>query len=133
VAGLNFLTIKTGFMKTSNIIAVCIIASAALTISQSSSAQIRLGAASATHLSSAASLNAPSVSNALRASAATSVSAASRVKASGATAGRQIEGKTTTAVKQTVNAERQTESESAKGSSANVEVKSATTASVQKQ
>lgn len=87
-------------MNTRKIIAVCLISGAALAISHSSSAQIRLGAVSTTHLTSAATLNTPSVSNALRASSAAAASSASHVKTTTSTAvanTRRIEAKTTTA------------------------------------
>jgi len=76
------------------IIAICLIGGASLAISHSSSAQIRLGATSAMHLSSAASVNTPSVSNALRASTAT----AHQTEAKAVSSSRQIEGKTTATI-----------------------------------
>jgi hypothetical protein len=81
-------------MKTKKIIAIALLAGASLVISKTSSAQIRLGAVSSAHLSAATSVSTPSVSNALRASTAATAATASRIK----TTGRQIEGKTTTAV-----------------------------------
>ena len=123
--------------KTSKVIAICLILGA---ISKSTFAQIRLGAVSTTHLTSAASLNTPSVSNALRASSAASVSTASRVAGTAAasasqagskaaTATRQIEGKTTTAVNSTaVNST----TDAAPDVSAGVAVKSSASIGVQK-
>jgi len=119
--------------KTSKVIAICLILGA---ISKSTSAQIRLGAVSTTHLTAAASLNTPSVSHALRASSAASVSTASRVAGTAAASadqagsktvasGRQIEGKTTAAVNSTTG--------TASNVPADVAVKSSTSASVQKQ
>ena len=110
-------------MKLSKIIPVCLLFGAALSISQSSSAQIRLGAISTTHLTAATSLNTASVGNALRASTAASAnathaagSAASGTMAEGQQAAtktegatRQIEGKTTTAVNSTASAVHSTE------------------------
>lgn len=132
-------------MNTQKFIAICIIAGAALTISQSSSAQIRLGAASTTHLTSAASLNTPSVSNALRASSAVATNAASQAKATTASTATGAAQTTAATEKKAVSGTRQIEaktatstqvsgsSETAKGSPADVEVKSSTSASVQKQ
>ena len=119
--------------KTCKVIAICLILGA---ISKSTSAQIRLGAVSTAHLTSATSLNTPSVSNALRASSAASVSTASRVAGTASAsanqagskttaAARQIEGKTAAAVNSTAGA--------APDVSTSVTVKTSTSASVQKQ
>ena len=96
-------------MNTRKIIAVCLISGAALAISHSSSAQIRLGAVSTTHLTSAASLNTPSVSNALRASSAVAAGSASRVKTTGAATADKTVQTTATTEKKTVAGTRRIE------------------------
>src|SRR5579885_2843755 len=75
-------------MKTQKIIAVCLLSGASFIISNASSAQVRLGAVTSAHLSSAASVNTPSVNNALRASTAATTATAGHVKTSGTAAAK---------------------------------------------
>src|SRR5689334_23452162 len=96
-------------MNTSKFIAICLISGAALTISQSSSAQIRLGVSNAAHLSAATSLNTPSVSNALRASSTAATGTASQVKAAGTTAAKSTVNTTNEAETKTAAAPRRIE------------------------
>jgi hypothetical protein len=91
------LTLKIEIMKTQKIVAVCLFAGASIIISKTSSAQIRLGAATSAHLSSAAS--APSVNNVLRTSAAATATTAGHVN----TTAHQAEAKTVTTSKKAEN------------------------------